>query len=321
MYRIILSADDLARIRVAGTVGASIEAIFAMATVRKNSAEYFRAWRQQIRQLTDQERSPLRRLKPSLLRTSQILGIWTNGGTLASLGQHIPAPLRAEVTDAVRDFCRIAVEPHWHSIRSQLEEDQDALRNMMSSHGIEALLNSLGPRIRWNAPVLEIDSEESGELCPSGGGLLLSPSLFLQDPAELLLKSGSATSGPTLILPSHPDLRFVRPLQLGSGTALAAPPAEEPLVALVGRTRAAALHALHESCSSGELADRLGISAAAVSQHTTILRGAGLIATRRARNRAEHTLTSLGRHLLRGEGEHAVPTPRLERDAVRLAAQ
>ncbi|MFC9257864.1 ArsR/SmtB family transcription factor [Amycolatopsis thailandensis] len=50
--------------------------------------------------------------------------------------------------------------------------------------------------------------------------------------------------------------------------------------------------------SSGELADRLGISAAAVSRHTTVLRDAGLITSRRHRAVVLHNLTPVGSALL-----------------------
>ncbi|WP_082122120.1 winged helix-turn-helix domain-containing protein [Frankia sp. CpI1-P] len=55
--------------------------------------------------------------------------------------------------------------------------------------------------------------------------------------------------------------------------------------------------------STSQLADLLGVSSAAVSQHTAVLRAAGLIATRRNRNLVLHTITPLGRLLLRGATE------------------
>jgi DNA-binding MarR family transcriptional regulator len=52
--------------------------------------------------------------------------------------------------------------------------------------------------------------------------------------------------------------------------------------------------------STGEIARRLRISPAAASQHTTVLRNAGLLVSHRHRNTVRHTLTPLGRAMLNG---------------------
>ncbi len=58
------------------------------------------------------------------------------------------------------------------------------------------------------------------------------------------------------------------------------------------------LQAADEGCTTGEMARRLHISAAAASQHTTVLRNAGLLVSQRERNTVLHTLTPLGRAVL-----------------------
>ncbi|WP_306819912.1 ArsR/SmtB family transcription factor [Streptomyces sp. CA-210063] len=67
---------------------------------------------------------------------------------------------------------------------------------------------------------------------------------------------------------------------------------------LRGRTRAAALNAIAEGCSTTELARRLNISSAAANQHATVLRNASLITTSRDGKAVLHTVTSLGTALL-----------------------
>ena len=64
--------------------------------------------------------------------------------------------------------------------------------------------------------------------------------------------------------------------------------------------RAAALAAIGDGCSTTDLARRVGISAAAASQHATILRNAGLITSNRERNMVLHSLTPLGVSVLNG---------------------
>jgi DNA-binding transcriptional ArsR family regulator len=88
---------------------------------------------------------------------------------------------------------------------------------------------------------------------------------------------------PVLVYPAlRPDLRPER--FDGSRQALAA---------LLGTTRAAALAAIGDGCSTTDLARRVGVSAAAASQHATVLRNAGLITSHRDRNVMMHTVTAL----------------------------
>jgi DNA-binding transcriptional ArsR family regulator len=59
------------------------------------------------------------------------------------------------------------------------------------------------------------------------------------------------------------------------------------------------LRTLADGCSTTELADRVGISLAAASQHASVLRDAGLITTHRQGSAVLHVLTPLGVELLR----------------------
>ncbi|ONI49901.1 Helix-turn-helix domain protein [Streptomyces sp. IB2014 011-1] len=71
------------------------------------------------------------------------------------------------------------------------------------------------------------------------------------------------------------------------------------LASLLGRTRAAALLATRVGCTTTELARRLGVSAAAASQHTRVLRDADLITTTRRGGAVLHLITPLGTALLK----------------------
>ncbi|MFV2120786.1 transcriptional regulator, partial [Streptomyces sp. Act-28] len=67
-----------------------------------------------------------------------------------------------------------------------------------------------------------------------------------------------------------------------------------------GQARAAALRALTATCTTSELAARLGISTAGAGQHTAVLRQSGPITTHRVRDNVLHTVTPLGMALLGG---------------------
>ena len=150
---------------------------------------------------------------------------------------------------------------------------------LLSQHGLRAALAGIHPRSRWNGTTLEIDVPGDSEHAPEGRGLIVIPSTFwtgrpmVADPPD----------GPqTLVYPALTPLPLVEP-ETGDG-----------LAALLGRTRAEILQVLTEPHTTTELARKLGISGATASVHAKTLRGAGLIATRRAGKAVTHTTTSLG---------------------------
>jgi DNA-binding transcriptional ArsR family regulator len=150
----------------------------------------------------------------------------------------------------------------------------------------------LHPKLNWTPPVLEISNDQECDVYLGGRGLLLCPSLFLFSKLCVVIESERKTGLPTLVYPAPVDTGSLAPrsgLEEIDGQALGA---------LIGRTRAAALQVLTDSCTTSELAERLGISPAAASQHATVLRKAGLITTFRNRNTVWHSVTSLGVALL-----------------------
>ncbi len=82
---------------------------------------------------------------------------------------------------------------------------------------------------------------------------------------------------------------------------------QRALAALLGTTRAQVLLyvAAGSDVTATDLVRRLGVSAATVSHHTTVLRNSGLITTRRVGGSVRHALTLSGRGLLNA---HIVPS-------------
>lgn len=303
MHRVFLSIDDLARTRVASSIDPIVESMFAVETWWNGGGQYFRAWRRTvIAELSDRTdlTSRLTRIANSRDMVGDLLAIWTGDHSRTSGITGVAHMSQEEVVATIREFSRMAIEPNWAGIRARLDVERGGFRQIMSTSGVEALLQSLHPHIRWNAPVLEIDGMGSGELRLDGRGLLLSPSLFMQGSAQVLQSPGADRAlPPTVVFPLRADSRG-RPLLAEVDPPS---PADQALAALVGRTRAATLAALPDGFTTSQLADLLGVSSAAVSQHTAVLRAAGLIATRRNRNLALHTTTPLGMLLLRGTTE------------------
>jgi DNA-binding transcriptional ArsR family regulator len=67
---------------------------------------------------------------------------------------------------------------------------------------------------------------------------------------------------------------------------------------LLGRTRARALDVVSDTCSTTELAQRIGVSLPTASHHLSVMRESGLITSRRSGSTVVHHLTTRGAALL-----------------------
>ncbi|KOX06217.1 ArsR/SmtB family transcription factor [Micromonospora profundi] len=194
------------------------------------------------------------------------------------------------LADSMEQYRSLAISPYWGRIQAAVTADRTRRTRALLDGGVEGLLSSLRPAMRWEDGVLEVrDYPHSRELHLGGRGLLLVPSFFC------------ASTPVALLDPELPPVLVYPVDRLGALTSIngtAPGVASESLAALLGRTRAAVLQASGDGCTTGEVARRLDISAAAASQHATVLRNAGLLVSHRDRNTVLHTLTPLGRAVL-----------------------
>jgi DNA-binding transcriptional ArsR family regulator len=124
----------------------------------------------------------------------------------------------------------------------------------------------------------------------AGRGLAVIPSVFIGREPSLHENPNDDDETPRLILPAADAGRaWLWERRRSPGAALAA---------LVGRNRATVLASVKDGCTTTELARRANISLAAASQHASVLRGAGLIASLRQGGAVLHVLTPLGAELL-----------------------
>jgi DNA-binding transcriptional ArsR family regulator len=207
------------------------------------------------------------------------------GAWLADVGAGRPRAM-SELGDTMRDYHRRIIAPYWTALRTTVDTDLAVRRGALSTGGVAALLRSFRPAMRWHDPVLELPSHPSArDVHLRGRGLLLVPSWFCR------------LHPVTVFDPELPQV-VVYPVDHH-------PPAVLPAVngrtlqRLLGETRAAILLATRLGRTTGELAVRLGISAATISHHTAILRDAGLITSTRAASTVRHSLTRLGEALIR----------------------
>jgi DNA-binding transcriptional ArsR family regulator len=288
--RIHFTVKDLARTRLITSLGPVAEAVFALGVISRGGYPPYEGWRNQVAGQLRNLAGPVTLLDPrrSKIRAPDEL-LWLVGQ--APVAPTLP---RQQATVEALTLWRVAVAPYWHRILGYLESDCAGRGRITMSRGVEGLLATLHPHIVWELPVLDVPDGTNRDIFLGDRGLQLVPSIFLVDRPGVLLGPVGKSRQPGLVFSSPPDP--------APAAALWQNPTDpgEALGALIGQTRAAALRELTDLRTTRELAERLGISPAGASQHTAVLRQAGLITTRRLRNTALHTVTELGMALLNG---------------------
>ncbi|SCL28372.1 Helix-turn-helix domain-containing protein [Micromonospora nigra] len=294
MLRIHLTFADLAQSRMLEGLGPDVESAFALHLFGTDGDLAFHRWRRLVRNQLGQLLGPVAEL--AARRTlPQLLELAADESPDAQQGDH--AVLRA--------FGAVAVRPYWPRISAQLGEARDAGGRTVIANGMERLLSSLHPRLHWQPPVLEFRAGPDREVRLGGHGLALCFGFFLTEKKCYLLDGET----PALVLPLNAALRgeFCGPQE-----------SDMPGIGdLMGHTRAAVLHALCESRTTGELAELVGLSLAGASKHAAVLRRAGLITTRRHGSAALHRITTLGEALI--EGRRLPPASRTTSNCRSLA--
>ncbi len=272
MTEISFSATGLARIRVASGPSAEVELLHSLYMLNERPIRCFAPWRQHLRKMLD------RRVR-------------TLVDVLAAHDRADATPSRAalgrERSRLLNAYEEVAIAPFWTRIRTLVDADRSRRARVLVDGGVEQLLATLHPAIRWRTPVLRVAQVDGrvATLSLDGDGLLLQPSVFVWR-APVLRRLG--TGQPALLYPVSCEIS-------GGGVN----PAPADLAALVGRTRATMLCLLSASgATTTELARRTNLSLAAVSQHAGVLRQAGLITTRPVGRTRLHSLTPLGTTLL-----------------------
>jgi Helix-turn-helix domain len=326
VWRIHFTAEDLERIQVRPTLGPLAETVKAMGLLRcpQQPHALYRQWRGQVKG----------RLTPQMTALSALIPPGSKGvdlpmltGTAPTMEQGVQAllavprehllvemefidrehklpaavwavaetggPARLQLAAASVAAYQVLVEPYWTRVHARLRAEHVAQLRMLAAGGPQRLLASLqGQWIRWRPPVLEVLVPTDYDVPLNGRGIALMPSVFVGQLPSLHTNPNDPTAVPWLVLPPADGRIGLRHLWGNPRSQEAA------LAALVGRNRAAVLRTIADGCSTTELADRVGISLAAASQHASVLRDAGLITTQRQGSAVLHVLTPLGAELL-----------------------
>jgi DNA-binding transcriptional ArsR family regulator len=323
MHRIHFTTEDLAKVRIEPSLGPLAEAQLSLAVLRRRGTPMFDGFRERARTVIDLRREEmldaiapgtgpyffdlisLAGLSDSFDQTAEALLAAPRqhmSGELVAFGmtqprhaislRDLPNDLaaRRHMVGRLDRYHSATIAPQWSRIRGQLDADRLARGQILADRGLAGLLGSLHSRVRWEPPCLLVDCDGTGDTYLDGRGLVLAPTFFWREPT--FLRPLDDDEPCMLIYPAPLDL--TRWAANDPGTALAN---------LLGRTRATVLRAISEGpATTTHLANRLGTSAATISQHTAVLREAGLITSHRYRNTVRHVLTTAGAVLLDGDG-------------------
>jgi DNA-binding transcriptional ArsR family regulator len=187
------------------------------------------------------------------------------------------------LADALADYWSIAIEQHWPSMRSILDDDVAHRAGELTRGGVNAMLADLHDQVSIQDEVLRIDKVHSAEEDLSGAALKLVPSVFAWP--NIIFAAGTIGS-PSLTYPARGVGR------LWESTTDASED-EDALAALLGRSRAAILTALVIPQSTTQLSVKLSQSTPAVSQHLSVLRRSGLVTSWRSGRSVLYRQTAL----------------------------
>ncbi|WP_215455990.1 MarR family transcriptional regulator [Streptomyces sp. ATCC 21386] len=331
MLNIHFSADDLARVRLASGPDPAWETLLSLHALGGSPDHIvFGPWRARALGALDPSVSLLRRLAPprgyspdfltpgaDTSLESAVDAVMSVGRTrlreeLALLpARHHSAPWMRRLAQGepetmrrlggvLRRYHQRVLGRPWHRIRAVVEGERALRARDLLDGGVERLLGSIHPLVRWEPPVLRVEYPVRQDLFLGGRGLVLIPSYFCWGrPISL----HDTTLDPILVYPANRTLQPLTEDPMTAGPAA--------LARLLGRTRAAVLEEIAASngITGGELARRLGISAASASEHTATMRGANLIISQRVTNTVWHTVSPLGQALLEGRRPDAVALP------------
>ncbi|WP_344492643.1 winged helix-turn-helix domain-containing protein [Streptomyces enissocaesilis] len=212
---------------------------------------------------------------------------------------------------ALSEFRKACVTPYQASVQGLLRDMRRCYSEMVADHGLATTLERMQHRASWAAETLSVADGTDREVYLDGRGLAFLPSVFHRGAPRLVTLPSRFTESPSPDQaieqrPTHLMVFPVCPHGLASGTLVKdtqRPPRLLPQ--LLGRTRAAVLSQLTRPRSTSELSGALRISVTTASEHASVLRGSGLIATIRNGNSVLHEVTPLGAMMLNSPADPA----------------
>ncbi|MGH9209796.1 MAG: ArsR/SmtB family transcription factor [Acidimicrobiales bacterium] len=305
MSRLQLELRDLARLTVGTTLGRHGESLLSLDVLRdRHRSPLTASWERAVRTGIDGWTTALLAVPPADLMAA-VRWCWEVPNQPPSIAVIDGGGCdRRGLRTLLRRYQEVALDPYWPSIVAHLEAERARRGQLMAAQGVGELLATLHPRIRWRPPLLEVDAGRGGHgvgrrapVPLDATSVALVPSVFCLDRPRVVMGRDVERS-PCLVI--YPALRGVE--EAVSLWAREVPLQRPALASALGRTRACALEAIASTCSTTELARRIGVSPATASHHADVLRKARLVVSRRVGSATSHRLTALGAALLGVEG-------------------
>ncbi len=208
--------------------------------------------------------------------------------------------------EELRFYWNAVLAPHWAQMTVILENDVLFRARALALYGVDVTLEGISDALGYHRGILQLDRQPHGKHTTSdiayggtdfqlkGDGLQLVPSLFSSRGAANMCAVAWQVAPEWL-----PMLIYeARGLGLWRQQAVEPADANELLALMLGASRARLLQTLIEPIHTNELAQRLSLTAGAVSQQLGKLAQAGLIELYRSGSKVYYQLSDRGGRLL-----------------------
>jgi DNA-binding transcriptional ArsR family regulator len=237
----------------------------------------------------EEELETVSRTPPAVVRHDVEMMFESTKGTppadLALRMMEEPDALLPRLVEQMREYWKLTIEPHWPRIRALHEADVSYRARQLALGGAELLFADLHPMFEWTGGELILNKHHEGVVEPGGRGIVLIPAVFDWPGIAIMIET------------EHPALSYA-PRGIATLWDDAPPERNGAMDELIGGTRADILRVLEIPMTTGELARRLHLSPAAVSQQLGVLRRAGVVDARRQGREVYSELTGDGKRLL-----------------------
>lgn len=194
---------------------------------------------------------------------------------------------RAMIADAWLELWQAVLAPVWTQLERILRADIAVRARRIATDGLGGMVGGLHRSVEWHDDAVRVELRLHSEVLDCrGSGIVLVPSVLGGLGCSVLTEPPAQ---PTLFYPAQ----GVTERWATDATALA-----DALGALLGPARAAIVLGAHSPRTTSQVAADAGLALSTASHHLTVLRDAGLVASRRDGARMLHLRTPLGEALV-----------------------
>lgn len=232
----------------------------------------------------------LTQVSPEELK-SDVEEVWQERSQPRRVQELIAAGARGPglLAEALWDYWDAVIDPFWPRMCAVLEDDVSYRVAAQMNGGLYALLEDLHPEVSLEGNLLKVDKPHHKSSTYEGHAMTLTPSIFAW-PGLLLDDGHGDRFGLTYAA------RGVA--RVWEGLTAMDRNDEDPLAALLGRTRAAILEMTAVPLSTTQIARQLGQSPGSVNQHLSVLRESGLVVSRRSGRSVLYRQTTLAQSMI-----------------------